>query len=167
MESMHMYTAGQYVSAPMCMLGEFRCCCKSHVSVDELLTLCLTLQVYDQIYNTTVPGTQITIQQHTDMTDCSVFCVICRSSCELVQSTNLSSTTALLCHCLGTHCVAAGNGGATALNYTSPLLHTVVLSGLTPGTKYYYQVGDGTIYSGTYNFTSLAAPSKLFISHSP
>ena len=53
----------------------------------------------------------------------------------------------------------AGNGGATSLNYTSPLLHTVVLSGLTPDTKYYYQVGDGTVYSGTYNFTSLAAPS--------
>ena len=54
----------------------------------------------------------------------------------------------------------AGNGGATALNYTSPLLHTVVLSNLKPGTKYFYQVGDGVTYSGTYNFTALAAPSK-------
>lgn len=52
-----------------------------------------------------------------------------------------------------------GNGGATALNYTSPILHTVVLSGLTPGTQYYYQVGDGTTYSSTFNFTSLADPS--------
>lgn len=54
----------------------------------------------------------------------------------------------------------AGNGGATALNYTSPVLHTVVLSDLKPGTTYFYQVGDGTTYSGTYNFTALAAPSK-------
>lgn len=55
----------------------------------------------------------------------------------------------------------SGNGGATALNYTSPVLHTVVLSGLNPDTKYFYQVGDGTTYSGTYNFTALADPSKL------
>ena len=54
----------------------------------------------------------------------------------------------------------AGNGGATALNYTSPVLHSVVLSGLKPGTRYFYQVGDGTTYSGTYNFTALAAPSE-------
>ena len=54
----------------------------------------------------------------------------------------------------------AGNGGATALNYTSPLLHTVVLSNLKPGTEYFYQVGDGVTYSGIYNFTALAAPSK-------
>lgn len=54
----------------------------------------------------------------------------------------------------------AGNGGATALNYTSPVLHTVVLSDLKPGTTYFYQVGDGTTYSGTYNFTALAAPSE-------
>ncbi|KAL3151843.1 hypothetical protein ABBQ38_012808 [Trebouxia sp. C0009 RCD-2024] len=53
----------------------------------------------------------------------------------------------------------AGNGGATALNYTSPVLHTVVLSGLQPGAQYFYQVGDGTTYSGTYNFTALAEPS--------
>ena len=87
------------------------CCCKrrnSATQLDELLT-CAFAQVYNQIYNTTVPG----------------------------------------------------NGGATALNYTSPLLHTVVLSGLTPNTKYYYRVGDGSVYSGIYNFTSLAAPSKL------
>ena len=54
----------------------------------------------------------------------------------------------------------AGNGGATALNYTSPVLHTVVLSNLKPGTRYFYQVGDGTTYSATYNFTALAAPSE-------
>ena len=54
----------------------------------------------------------------------------------------------------------AGNGGATALNYTSPVLHTVVLSGLQPGAQYFYQVGDGTTYSGTYNFTALAEPSE-------
>ena len=54
----------------------------------------------------------------------------------------------------------AGNGGATALNYTSPVLHTVVLSNLKPGTRYFYQVGDGTTYSGTFNFTALAAPSE-------
>ena len=54
----------------------------------------------------------------------------------------------------------AGNGGATALNYTSPNLHTVVLNNLQPGTKYFYQVGDGTTYSGTYNFTALADPSE-------
>eukprot|EP00897_Mesotaenium_endlicherianum_P001572 jgi/Mesen1/1442/ME000132S00381 len=33
--------------------------------------------------------------------------------------------------------------GQTALNYTSPLLHTVQLSGLQPGSTVYYQVGDG------------------------
>ena len=54
----------------------------------------------------------------------------------------------------------SGNGGTTALNYTSPILHTVVLTGLPPSTKYYYQVGDGTTYSPTFNFTSLAFPSK-------
>jgi phosphodiesterase/alkaline phosphatase D-like protein len=54
-----------------------------------------------------------------------------------------------------------GNGGSTALNYTSPVLHTVVLTNLAPNTKYFYQVGDGTTFSSTFNFTSLAAPSKL------
>jgi len=54
-----------------------------------------------------------------------------------------------------------GNGGSTALNYTSPVLHTVVLNNLTAGTKYFYQVGDGTTFSSTFNFTSLAAPSEL------
>ncbi|DBA94256.1 TPA: hypothetical protein ACH3X1_001874 [Trebouxia sp. C0004] len=52
-----------------------------------------------------------------------------------------------------------GNGGATSLNYTSPVLHTVVLTNLAPNTKYFYQVGDGTTFSSTFNFTSLAAPS--------
>lgn len=31
-------------------------------------------------------------------------------------------------------------GGVSALNYTSPYLHTTVLSNLTPGTQYFYQV---------------------------
>jgi len=53
-----------------------------------------------------------------------------------------------------------GNGGTTALNYTSPILHTAVLTSLAPNTKYYYQVGDGTTFSSTFNFTSLADPSK-------
>ena len=55
----------------------------------------------------------------------------------------------------------AGNGGATSLNYTSPILHTAVLTNLIPGTQYFYQVGDGTTFSSTFNFTALAAPSKL------
>ena len=86
------------------------CICTLSIALCHALScnvLCAGLQVYNQIYNTTV----------------------------------------------------AGNGGSTSLNYTSPLLHTVVISGLTPDTKYYYQVGDGTVYSGTYNFSSLAAPS--------
>jgi hypothetical protein len=41
------------------------------------------------------------------------------------------------------------------------VLHTVVLNNLTAGTKYFYQVGDGTTFSSTFNFTSLAAPSEL------
>lgn len=55
----------------------------------------------------------------------------------------------------------AGNGGSTSLNYTSPVLHTAVLTNLIPGTQYFYQVGDGTTFSSTFNFTALAAPSKL------
>lgn len=114
-------------------------------------------------------------------TDC--MCPLCITACYALSV--LSGTSAMLvliwmcplpftlCHALSCNVLCAGlqvynqiynttvagNGGATSLNYTSPLLHTVVISGLTPDTKYYYQVGDGTVYSGTYNFTSLAAPS--------
>ena len=35
---------------------------------------------------------------------------------------------------------APAKGGKTALNYTSPYLHTVVIANLTPGTQYFYQV---------------------------
>ena len=46
-------------------------------------------------------------------------------------------------------------GGATALNYTSPVLHNVRLTGLTPNTQYFYQAGDGTNFSPVFNFTSM------------
>ena len=52
-------------------------------------------------------------------------------------------------------------GGATDLNYTSPLLHTVEISGLTPGQQYFYTVGDGQNSSAVYNFTALQAPGAL------
>ena len=51
-------------------------------------------------------------------------------------------------------------GGSSALNYTSPLLHSVVVANLTPGVTYFYRVGDGTTFSGIFNFTSLPAPGK-------
>lgn len=54
------------------------------------------------------------------------------------------------------------DGGPTALNYTSPILHTATLSGLTPNTTYFYQVGDGQTFSATYNFTSLQAPGPTY-----
>ncbi|KAK9915866.1 hypothetical protein WJX75_005427 [Coccomyxa subellipsoidea] len=46
-------------------------------------------------------------------------------------------------------------GGNTTLNYTSPVLHTVILSNLQPGTRYYYRVGDGNTFSSTISFRSL------------
>ncbi|EIE25875.1 Metallo-dependent phosphatase [Coccomyxa subellipsoidea C-169] len=46
-------------------------------------------------------------------------------------------------------------GGNTTLNYTSPVLHTVILSNLRPGTRYYYRVGDGTTFSAPLSFRSL------------
>eukprot|EP00891_Asterochloris_glomerata_P009395 jgi/Astpho2/9395/Aster-01660 len=49
----------------------------------------------------------------------------------------------------------AAIGGATALNYTSPVLHNVRLTGLTPNTQYFYQAGDGTNFSPVFNFTSM------------
>ncbi len=32
-----------------------------------------------------------------------------------------------------------------ALNYTSPVIHTVKLTGLKPNTTYYYRCGDATL----------------------
>ena len=52
-------------------------------------------------------------------------------------------------------------GGASDLNYTSPLLHTVEISGLTPGQQYFYTVGDGQNSSAVFNFTALQAPGAL------
>ena len=52
-------------------------------------------------------------------------------------------------------------GGATDLNYTSPLLHTVEITGLTPGQQYFYTVGDGQNASAVYNFTALQAAGAL------
>jgi predicted phosphodiesterase len=40
-------------------------------------------------------------------------------------------------------------GGNPNLNYTSPQLHNVVLSGLTPNTQYFYVVGDPTLGNST------------------
>jgi hypothetical protein len=51
-------------------------------------------------------------------------------------------------------------GGSTALNYTSPILHNAVISGLRPNITYFYQVGDGTTFSQTYNFTSVNPAGK-------
>ncbi|KAK9854186.1 hypothetical protein WJX84_001590 [Apatococcus fuscideae] len=53
-------------------------------------------------------------------------------------------------------------GGSSALNYTSPLLHSVVVANLTPGVTYFYRVGDGTTFSGIFNFTSLPAPGPTY-----
>lgn len=47
-----------------------------------------------------------------------------------------------------------------ALNYSSPVLHTVVLEDLEPNTTYYYSVGDGTTMSETYSFRSLTGPNE-------
>ncbi|CAL5230081.1 g13538 [Coccomyxa viridis] len=47
-----------------------------------------------------------------------------------------------------------------ATNYTSPILHNVNLNQLKPQTTYYYQVGDGTTFSTTYNFTTFVDVSK-------
>ncbi|BDA44108.1 Purple acid phosphatase 15 [Coccomyxa sp. Obi] len=46
-------------------------------------------------------------------------------------------------------------GGNTTLNYTSPVLHTAIISNLQPNTRYYYRVGDGTTFSDTISFRSL------------
>ena len=41
------------------------------------------------------------------------------------------------------------------LNYSSPLFHHVTLQGLTPGTQYFYKVGDPKLgMSQEFNFTS-------------
>ncbi|KAK9797409.1 hypothetical protein WJX73_007209 [Symbiochloris irregularis] len=53
-----------------------------------------------------------------------------------------------------------GANVTNALNYTSPVLHTVQLNNLKPNTTYYYQVGDGATMSETFNFRSLAAPGS-------
>jgi hypothetical protein len=43
-----------------------------------------------------------------------------------------------------------------ALNYSSPLIHHVTLTNLTPNTTYYYQCGDPALgLSGQFNFTTL------------
>lgn len=49
-------------------------------------------------------------------------------------------------------------GGKTALNYTSPLLHTAKLRGLNPATRYWYQVsGDNATFSREFSFVSSQA----------
>jgi len=53
-------------------------------------------------------------------------------------------------------------GGASAQNYTSPLLHTAKLADLPANTTIYYQVGDGTTFSNIYNFTTLQAPGPSY-----
>ena len=59
-------------------------------------------------------------------------------------------------------------GGATAINYTSPVLHNVRLTGLTPNTQYFYQAGDGTNFSPVFNFTSMqTAGGSLLTASSP
>ena len=45
-----------------------------------------------------------------------------------------------------------------ALNYTSPVLHTVVLHDLEPNTTYYYSVGNGMNMSEVFEYRSLLAP---------
>ncbi|KAK9824390.1 hypothetical protein WJX72_009944 [[Myrmecia] bisecta] len=52
--------------------------------------------------------------------------------------------------------------GATALNYTSPVLHNAVLANLQPATRYFYTVGDGNVTSQVFNFTSLQAPGQFY-----
>lgn len=51
-------------------------------------------------------------------------------------------------------------GGATCQNYSSPRLHNAKICGLTPGTVYFYQVGDGSTFSYVYNFTAVAAAGE-------
>ncbi|CAL5218603.1 g300 [Coccomyxa viridis] len=53
-------------------------------------------------------------------------------------------------------------GGNSTLNYTSPVLHTVVLPDLTPNTAYYYSVGDGTTFGSTLMFHSLKAAGPSY-----
>ncbi|KAK9826440.1 hypothetical protein WJX81_005915 [Elliptochloris bilobata] len=53
-------------------------------------------------------------------------------------------------------------GGTTALNYTSPLLHTVILANLTSATAYWYCVGDGRTFSPEFNFVSPQAPGPHY-----
>lgn len=44
--------------------------------------------------------------------------------------------------------------GNNTVNYTSPVLHTVVVQGLAPATTYFYEVGDGQNMSAVYNVTT-------------
>jgi predicted phosphodiesterase len=46
----------------------------------------------------------------------------------------------------------------TGNNYTSPNLHSIKLTGLKPGTKYYYSVGDGITFSPIKSFKTLPTP---------
>lgn len=43
-------------------------------------------------------------------------------------------------------------------NYTSPIIHHIKVTGLTPGTKYYYKVGNGSKFSAVNSFKTLPAP---------
>ncbi|CAK0783284.1 hypothetical protein CVIRNUC_006483 [Coccomyxa viridis] len=59
-------------------------------------------------------------------------------------------------------------GGASTLNYTSPVLHTVVLPDLEPDTEYYFECGDGITFSPPLTFRSLKAagadyPQRLLL----
>jgi hypothetical protein len=46
--------------------------------------------------------------------------------------------------------------------YTSPLLHHVWVSGLSPATTYYYQVGDASAWSAEFSFTSSPGVGPTF-----
>jgi hypothetical protein len=56
----------------------------------------------------------------------------------------------------------AALGGASDLNYTSPVLHSAMISGLTPGQQYFYMVGDGQNFSKVYNFTAAKAAGQSY-----
>ena len=48
----------------------------------------------------------------------------------------------------------SGEMNGTGTVYQSPILHHVIVSGLTPGQQYFYQVGDNNYgFSKVYNFT--------------
>jgi hypothetical protein len=55
---------------------------------------------------------------------------------------------------LSSHTTGPAPARYTAPFYTSPYIYHVTLSGLTPGSLYYYQVGDATSGSAIYNFTA-------------